>query len=138
MFSEAHNSSLSHLTPCLLGTKQELHHLLGALHQQDIPKTRYFRRLQTPLSSYGRLSLSNPDQMGARPLSGLTSSALAMSGGSALVVSSAVCGRLMVQKRWRGVGLVGGGAGGVRKRAKSLQSTRSGRKLVRLLGTLVR
>jgi hypothetical protein len=74
--------------------------------------------------------------MELHPPSGLTSSALAMSAGSASAVLLAVCGRLMVQKRWPGVGPVVAGDGGVRKRAKEPQKMRSGRKLVRSLGTL--
>src|SRR6266852_7589147 len=98
--------------------KQGLHRSHGALHPQNIRETHYFRHLLTPLSSSGPLSRSNPEQMEVHPPSGLTSSALAMSAGSASAVLSAVCGRLMVQKRWPGVGPVVVGVGGARKRAK--------------------
>lgn len=136
-FSEAHNNSRSHLTPCLLGMKQGSHPSHGALHPHDIREIHYFRHLPTPLLSSGPLSQSNPEQMEVHPPSGLTSSALVMSAGSASVGLSVVCGRLMVQKRLLGVGPVVAGDGGVRKRAKESQRMRSGRKLVRSLGTQV-
>ena len=130
-FLEAHNNSRSHLTPCLLGMKQGSHPSHGALHPQDIRETHYFRHLLTPLLSSGPLSRSNQEQMEVHPPSGLTSSALVMSAGSASVDLSVVCGWLMVQKRLLGAGPVVAGDGDVRKRTKESQRMRSGRKSVR-------